>query len=637
MLKSLKEQITKAPKDPGVYQFLDDSGKVLYVGKAKNLSNRLKNYMDNKRHNSRIRRMVSCATKIDLTITNTESEALLLECNLIKKLMPRYNILLRDDKTFANILVDTTHPFPSIARHRGKKAIKGKYFGPFASSAAIYETIDYLKKSFLLRSCSDNEFKSRKKPCMEYQIKRCSAPCVGLSGREEYGGLIGQVLDFLSGKKSTLQEDLAKKMQEFSNNLEFEKASIVRDRIKALTFIQAKQNIHLNSDENIDFVALARKGSLACVVVSFFRGGNNYGFKPYFLNVADDDLEEEIIKAFLDQFYADQELPDLIVLGKIPEKDLNLNCALKDIIQNNDNFASFSGKETTIINPKQGPKFNLLQDYLKLASTELEKKINSRIKDAEMLVEIKNLFDLPKIPERIEIYDNSHTSGQYAVGAFVVAGRDGLIKNSYRKFTIRMEELFKKDDTAFLRQVLERRFKNHNIQPPQSIQELDVGAESPKTKDQIQDKNPFPDLIIIDGGKGQLSAADHVFKKLGVDVNFVAMSKGKNRNAGEEWFHAVGKPSFTLNKNSPTMYYLQRLRDEAHRFAIGFNRAKRAKSITKSELDEVPNIGKSRKSALLNHFGSVSAIKEARIEDLMRVKGISKNVAIKISEFFSKN
>ncbi|MFT7088059.1 MAG: excinuclease ABC subunit C, partial [Rickettsiales bacterium] len=519
MFEDLKKQIQKAPIDAGVYQYLDDSGKVLYVGKAKNLRNRLKSYLDDKRHNSRIRRMLFLARKIDLTITKTESEALLLECNLIKKLMPRYNILLRDDKTFANILVDISHPFPSISRHRGKKTIDGKsagkYFGPFASSAAIYETIDYLKKSFLLRSCSDNEFKSRQKPCMEYQIKRCSAPCVGLSDQKEYGGLITQVLDFLSGKKSTLQEDLARKMQEFSHDLEFEKARILRDRIKALTFIQAKQNIHLNSEENIDFVAFSRKGTLACVIVSFFRGGNNYGFKPYFLNVADDDSEGEIMKAFLEQFYTENEIPDLIVSNIDVPLDLVLrfqNKDAKDLPENLNNVK--------IANPKQGAKFNLLQDYLKLSNQELEKKINSRIKDGEMLVELKNLFDLPKIPERIEIYDNSHTSGQFVVGAFVVAGKDGLIKNAYRKFTIKMEELFKKDDTAFMRQVLSRRFKK---------------------SDENLVKNPYPDLIIIDGGKGQLSAASQVFKELGVDVNFVAMSKGKDRNAGEEWFHFIPK------------------------------------------------------------------------------------------------
>ncbi len=593
MLEDLIKQINAAPKDAGVYQFLDGADKVLYVGKAKNLRNRLKSYLDNKNHNSRIRKMLSVATRIELTTTNTEDEALLLECNLIKKLMPRYNILLRDDKSFANILVDTTHPFPSISKHRGKKIITktmgGKYFGPFANNGAVYETIDYLKKSFLLRSCSDNEFKSRQRPCMEYQIKRCSAPCVGLIDEKDYGQLIKEVLDFLSGKKSQLQEDLAKKMQAYSQNLEFEKARILRDRIKALSTIQAKQNIHLQSDENVDFIALIKQGTLACVIVSFFRNGNNYGFKPYFLSVGEDDAEEEIMQSFVEQFYSEQELPDLIALS---------------------HQAEFAQKIKTII-PKQGSKFNLLQDYLKLAKEELDKKLSSQIKDAQMLVEIKKLFDLSKIPERIEIYDNSHTSGQFVVGAFVVAGSEGFIKNAYRKFTIRLDELDKKDDCSFLRQVLTRRFK--------------------KTNDNI-----FPDLIIIDGGKGQLNAANQVFKELGVEVKFVAMSKGENRNAGEEYFHQIDKPSFTLQKHLPVMFYLQRLRDEAHRFAIGFNRAKRAKSVTKSELDEIPNIGSKRKTLLLNHFGSVAAIKQAALEDLMRVKGISKNVAMMITDFFAK-
>ena len=593
MLEDLIKQINAAPKDAGVYQFLDGADKVLYVGKAKNLRNRLKSYLDNKNHNSRIRKMLSVATRIELTTTNTEDEALLLECNLIKKLMPRYNILLRDDKSFANILVDTTHPFPSISKHRGKKIITktmgGKYFGPFANNGAVYETIDYLKKSFLLRSCSDNEFKSRQRPCMEYQIKRCSAPCVGLIDEKDYGQLIKEVLDFLSGKKSQLQEDLAKKMQAYSQNLEFEKARILRDRIKALSTIQAKQNIHLQSDENVDFIALIKQGTLACVIVSFFRNGNNYGFKPYFLSVGEDDAEEEIMQSFVEQFYSEQELPDLIALSHQVE---------------------FAQKIKTII-PKQGSKFNLLQDYLKLAKEELDKKLSSQIKDAQMLVEIKKLFDLSKIPERIEIYDNSHTSGQFVVGAFVVAGSEGFIKNAYRKFTIRLDELDKKDDCSFLRQVLMRRFK--------------------KTNDNI-----FPDLIIIDGGKGQLNAANQVFKELGVEVKFVAMSKGENRNAGEEYFHQIDKPSFTLQKHLPVMFYLQRLRDEAHRFAIGFNRAKRAKSVTKSELDEIPNIGSKRKTLLLNHFGSVAAIKQAALEDLMRVKGISKNVAMMITDFFAK-
>ncbi|MFT6331756.1 MAG: excinuclease ABC subunit C [Lentimonas sp.] len=591
MLEEIKNQILKSTKSAGVYQFLDDANKALYVGKAKNLRNRLKNYLDQSRLGSRIRIMTSKATKLEIITTKTEADALLLECNLIKKLMPRYNILLRDDKSFANIMVDTSHQFPSISRHRGKKIIKGKYFGPFASGLAVGETIDHLKKSFLLRSCSDNEFKNRKKPCLEYQIKRCSAPCVSLVSAKEYDKLITQVLNFLSGKSSNLQEELAQKMQEFSNDLEFEQSRILRDRIRALSAIQAKQHIHLPKDENIDFIALTRNENLACIVVSFFRNGNNYGSKPYFLNIANDDKEEEILNAFLEQFYSDNALPDFII-NNILDCRIDLGIA-----------------KLKITNPKQGLKFNLLQDYLKLATEHLNKKLNTQIKDLEMLIEIKNLFDLPKIPQRIEIYDNSHISGSFAVGAFVVSGKDGFIKSSYRKFNIKLEELDKKDDTGFLKQVLARRFK--------------------KSEEQI-----IPDLIIIDGGKGQLSAAHEVFSDLSVDVNFVAMSKGKDRNAGEEFFHRVGKSSFTLDKNSPLMFYLQRLRDEAHRFAIGFNRAKRAKAITKSELDEIPNIGPKRKSLLLNHFGSVSAIKQASEEDLTMVKGINKNFANKIVAFF---
>lgn len=599
MREDLQQQISKATTTTGVYQFLDENGKVLYVGKAKNLRNRLKSYLDGKRHNSRISRMIFLARKIEIITTNTEDEALLLECNLIKKLMPRYNILLRDDKSFANILVDITHSFPSISRHRGKKIIKGKYFGPFANGKAISDTIDVLKKSFLLRSCSDNEFKSRKKPCMEYQIKRCSAPCVGLIGEKNYNDLIGEALNFLSGKKSNLQKELAKRMQEHSNNLEFEKAQILRDRIKALSTIQAKQNINLKTDENADFIALAKQGNLSCIIISFFRAGNNYGFKPYFLSVADDDLESEIMQSFLEQFYNEQEIPKLLVLSHSANPSLrggNASTAIQNV---------------EIIIPKQGNKFNLLQDYLKLAQEELQKKISSQIKDKEMLLELKKLFDLPKIPERIEIYDNSHTSGSDVVGAMIVAGVDGFIKNAYRKFTIKTEELNKKDDCAFLTQVLTRRFKK------------------------LLEENNKPDLIIIDGGKGQLNAAAQVFDELKIaDIKFTAMSKGENRNAGEEWFHQVGKPSFTLEKHSPLMYYLQRLRDEAHRFAIGFNRSKRAKSVTKSELDEIKNIGAKRKSLLLNHFGSVADIKKASVEDLMRVKGISKNMAVKITESF---
>lgn len=587
MKENLQQQIKQAPLTSGVYQFLDDNDKVLYVGKAKNLRKRLTSYMDKNKLNTRLRRMTSLAQKITIITTNTEVEALLLECNLIKKLMPRYNILLRDDKSFPYILI-TKQEFPRLAKHRGKKNIVGNYFGPFANNYAVDETIDVLKKSFLIRSCSDSEFKSRHKPCLQYQIKRCAAPCVGLVGSGDYDNLITEALDFLSGKKSELQADLSKKMQEFSQNLDFEKARILRDRIQALSVIQAKQNIHLSNDENIDFIALAKQNNYACIVVSFFRNGNNYGFKPYFLNVEIDDSEDEIISAFLEQFYNEQGRPDLVVLSHAP--------------------TSFESIKTIV--PKVGSKFNLLQDYLKLANTELQKKLNSQIKDQEILVELKRIFSLPKIPETIEVYDNSHTSGQYVVGAMIMAGPDGFIKSGYRKFNINLSELETKDDSSFLRQVLIRRF----------------GKSETKR----------PDLIIIDGGKPQLSAAHQAFAELEiVDQKYVAMSKGENRNAGEEFFHQVGQDSFTLEKSSPIMHYLQRLRDEAHRFAIGFSRQKRAKSVTKSELDEIKDVGSKRKMLLLNHFGSVSAIKQAGVEDLMRVKGISKNIAEKIANYFN--
>jgi len=354
MHQTLKQQIKQAPTSAGVYKFLGLGEKVLYIGKAKNLYNRLQSYLHTKRHNSRISKMISMAIGIETTITNNESEALLLECNLIKKLMPKYNILLRDDKSFANILVDTSHQFPSIVKHRGKKIIIGKYFGPFANNKAIDETIAYLEKSFLLRSCSDGEFRRRKTPCIKYQIKRCSAPCVGMIDSKNYWQLITEVLDFFSGKKANLQKDLAKKMQQYSNNLEFENARIVRDRIQALSTIQAKQNIHLQNNENIDFIALARQKNLACVIISFFRNGNNYGFKPYFLNINEDDEDNKIFEAFLQQFYADKEMPNTIASSGISR------CETKFCNQK-------------IITPKRGQKFNLMQEYLRLAQEELQK------------------------------------------------------------------------------------------------------------------------------------------------------------------------------------------------------------------------------------------------------------------------
>ena len=593
--ENLKQLIINFPTNSGIYQFIDEKQQVLYVGKAKNLRKRLLNYTDPNRLSIRIRKMVSLAAKVEISTTRTEAEALILECNLIKQSQPRYNILLRDDKSFPYIFISLDHDFGAIMKHRGKKIRKGHYFGPFASSSDVYTTIDLLKKSFLLRSCSDNEFKGRTKPCLEYQIKRCSAPCVNLISKENYQNLINQARDFLNGKNATIQEELAKKMQALSQNMEYEQAGILRDRIKAISGIQAKYNSNSAWLENVDVIALVRKNNLACIGISFYRSGYFYGSKFYFMT-AEDESDAEIISSFIAQFYLKQEVPKSLILSH-------------SLAEEEEVISEFLGKIPITV-PKQGEKLNLISEKIQTASKELEQRLNSKITDQKILAEIKEIFNLPKIPNRIEIYDNSHISGEYRVGAMVVADQNGFVKNGYRKFNIRGEELDEKDDCAMMKQVLSRRFKN-------GINETVI-----------------PDLIIIDGGKGQLSAATEVFNKLQITdkLHYIAMSKGPNRNAGEEFFHKKNGESFTLEKSNPVMFYLQKLRDEAHNFVIGAHRSKRAKSMIKSELDEIPNIGRSRKMALLNHFGSVQAIKDASLEKLAIIPGIGKNIAKKIKD-----
>ena len=597
--ENLKQLIINFPTSSGVYQFIDEKQQVLYVGKAKNLKKRLLNYTDPSRLSIRIRRMVALANKVEFTTTRTEAEALILECNLIKQSQPRYNILLRDDKSFPYIFISMDHDFGAIMKHRGKKIRKGYYFGPFANGSDVYTTIDVLKKSFLLRSCSDNEFKSRTKPCLEYQIKRCSAPCVNLISRENYQNLINQARDFLNGKNAKIQEELAKKMQAYSENMEYEQAGILRDRIKALSVVQAKYNPNSSWLENADVIVLVRKNNLACVGVSFYRSGYFYGSKYYFMS-AEDESDAEIISTFIAQFYLKQEVPKSLILSHFLEEE-------EEVI------LEFLGKIPITV-PVRGEKLNLISEKIQTATKELEQRLNSKVTNDKILIEIKEIFDLPIVPNRIEIYDNSHISGEYRVGAMVVADKEGFVKNQYRKFNIRTEELDEKDDCAMMKQVLSRRFKN-------GINETII-----------------PDLIIIDGGKGQLSAAKEVFEKLQIEdqLNYVAMSKGPNRNAGEEFFHKKNgqglMDSFTLEKSSPVMFYLQKLRDEAHNFVIGAHRQKRAKGVTKSALDEIPDIGRSRKMALLNHFGSIQAIKDASLEKLAIVPGIGKNIAKKIKD-----
>lgn len=593
----IKSQLAQIPENPGIYQFFAADDQVLYIGKAKNLRKRLTNYTQEERLSSRISRMVFLAQRLEFIQTETELEALLLEHNLIKKCAPKFNILLRDDKTFPHILI-THHDFPALTKNRGQKKDAGEYFGPFASGTDVNRTLDILKKSFLLRDCSDAEFKSRIKPCLEYQIKRCSGPCVNLIAKDDYQKSVQNAVDFLHGKSAAVQAELAQKMHDFSATQQYEKAANMRDRIKSLTSIQAKQNINIDELGNADVISLVSKNNRVCIYVSFFRSGNNYGSRPYFYDF-ESESAENILAEFIGQFYLAQTPPELVLINvELDEKIL-----LADFLSN------ISHTKVTLKHPKQGFKLNIIKDQEQLALQVLEQNLIQNLNNSAILLEVKNIFELKELPRRIEVYDNSHISGEYAVGVLITAGLEGFIKNGYRKFNIRFAEN-ERDDTAMLREVLRRRFKEGN-------------------------NNIFPDLIIIDGGLGQLHAAQKIFAELKINPPFVCMSKGENRNAGEENFHQVGRESFTLPKNHKLMFYLQQLRDEAHRFAITTHRSKRAKSVSKSKLDEVEGIGKTRKKALLNHFGSVDKIKSATVGDLIKVAGISKSAAQKIRDFFN--
>jgi len=545
-IEIIKSKLPNIPKSSGVYKFLDSSGEVLYVGKAKNLFKRISNYTNKNGLSSRIFRMVTLANDIEYIITKTEIEALLLEHNLIKKISPNFNILLKDDKTFPQILI-SNHKFPQISKYRGLKNNKGQYFGPFVYAGDVNRTIEVLRKNFLLRSCDDKEFKSRKKPCLEYQIKKCSGPCVDLISVEEYQENVKNAVNVLTGKSREVQENFRQKMQEFSDMMEYETAMIYRDKIKSLDIIQAKQNINFETAKSFDLIVMVAISNRVCVYISFYRLGQNYGARPYFYDLENID-QQEILSAFIGQFYLNENPPTRIIIDReLSDKNLMQNY-LSEIIK----------KKVEILSPKSGDLANLINDNQQIAKQILEQKITKNLTTKKLLLEIKNIFELPKVPQRIEVYDNSHTSFKNAVGAMITAGCDGFIKSGYRKFNIKIEELngdknfLPNDDTAMLKQVLRRRFSKLNI------------------KD-------FPDFIIIDGGKGQLSATQEIFDELKIKIPFVCMSKGKNRNAGEEFYHQTNKESFALEKNSPVAYYMQRLRDEAHRFAIMTHRKKRAK------------------------------------------------------------
>ncbi|WP_138465080.1 excinuclease ABC subunit UvrC [Poseidonocella sp. HB161398] len=592
---------------PGVYRMLDEQQRVLYVGKARNLKARVSSYARPHGHSPRIARMISETASMMFLTTRTETEALLLEQNLIKQLKPRYNVLLRDDKSFPNIHV-TGHAFPQIAKHRGKKSAPGKYYGPFASAGAVNRTLNQLQKVFLLRNCTDSQFESRTRPCLLYQIKRCAAPCVGLVSEAEYRGLVKDAEDFLAGRSTKVQAQLAEEMQKASEAMEFERAAALRDRIRAMTQVQTSQGINPRGVAEADIIALHAENGQACVQVFFIRANQNWGNRDYYPRVGEGVSETEIMEAFIGQFYSDREPPRQLLLSHgIEDEDLMLEA-----------LAQKAGRKVEIAVPQRGEKAELIAGAARNARESLARRMSETATQGKLLRGVAEAFGLDGPPARIEVYDNSHIQGTNAVGGMIVAGPEGFLKNQYRKFNIRGEDLVPGDDFGMMKEVLTRRFKRLLKEDPDRTLGL------------------WPDLLLIDGGAGQVSAVAEIMREFGVeDVPMVGVAKGIDRDAGKEEFHRVGQRPMALRHNDPVLYFIQRLRDEAHRFAIGTHRAKRAKAMGATPLDEVPGVGASRKRALLAHFGSAKAVSRANLADLRAVEGISDNMAQKIYDFFN--
>ena len=592
---------------PGVYRMLDAEGRVLYVGKARHLKKRVSNYANPRGHTVRIARMIHQTASMMFLTTKTETEALLLEQNLIKQLKPYYNVLLRDDKSFPSILLAKTHPFAQIKKHRGRKGEAGSYFGPFASAGAVNRVLNQLQKVFLLRNCSDSVFSGRTRPCLLYQIKRCSGPCVGLITETEYADLVRDAEQFLSGKSTKVQGELATQMQQASEALEFERAAALRDRIKALTQVQQVQGINPQTVAEADVIALHMEGGQACVQVFFIRANQNWGNKDFYPRTGAGAEEREVLEAFLGQFYDNKLPPRQILLSHPIEND--------DLMQ--EALSQKAGRKVEIIVPKRGEKAELVEGAARNARESLARRMAETATQAKLLKGLAEAFDLDAPPKRIEVYDNSHIQGAHAVGAMVVAGPEGYIKSQYRKFNIKDTELTPGDDFGMMKEVLGRRFKR-------------LLKEDPERKG-----DNWPDLLLIDGGAGQVSAVAEIMREYGVDdIAMVGVAKGEDRDAGKEEFYRTGKRPFALRHNDPVLYFIQRLRDEVHRFAIGTHRAKRAKAMGATPLDGVPGVGAARKRALLAHFGSAKAVSRAGLEDLKKVEGISHRLAETLYDFF---
>ncbi len=642
--------IKHAPSRPGVYRMIDSRGDVLYVGKAKNIRKRIAAYARPTGLDTRIERMIAATRNLEFVVTRTETEALLLEANLIKRLRPRFNVTLRDDKSFPYILITSDHWAPQLLKHRGARSRPGQYYGPFASVWAVNRTVNVLQRAFLLRSCSDPFFESRTRPCLLYQIKRCSGPCTKEIDYPDYAALVREANAFLSGRSKSVKDQLAAAMEKASTALDFERAAIYRDRLSALSAIQSQQGINPRTVEEADVFAVHQQGGFSCVEVFFFRTGQNWGNRAYFPK-ADKSLgASEVLSAFLAQFYDDKPAPRVILISHAIDDRALLAEAL----------STRSGRKVEISLPQRGEKKDLMAHALANAREALGRKLAETSSQQKLLQQLAETFGLPRPPRRIEVYDNSHIQGTNAVGAMIVAGAEGFRKKDYRKFNIRSAELTPGDDFAMMREVLERRFKRLMNEAPRDLVPAPEGEGSdrdalsgeasaiaaPQPPDlpvagggdgaelEEQEESPWPDLVLIDGGQGQLNAAREVLEKLGAAVPLVAIAKGPDRDAGRETFFLPGRDSFKLPPRDPVLYFVERLRDEAHRFAVGSHRTRRTKDLRDAGLQEISGIGPTRKRALLHHFGTLKAIERASVPDLMQVEGISAETARRIYEFF---
>ena len=621
------EFVKRLPNNPGVYRMFNEAGDVLYVGKARSLKKRVANYAMGRVHSNRIARMVRETANMEFVTTRTETEALLLEANLIKRLRPRFNVLLRDDKSFPYILITGDHRAPAIFKHRGARARKGDYFGPFASAGAVGRTINSLQRAFLIRTCADSVFETRTRPCLLYQIKRCSGPCTHEISDAGYAELVQEAKDFLSGKSQNVKAHMAEEMNAAAEDLDFERAAVFRDRLAALSHVQSHQGINPAGVEEADIFAIHHEGGISCIQVFFFRTGQNWGNRAYFPKADPSLSSAEVLNAFLAQFYDDKPVPKQILLSETVEEIELLAAALSEK----------TGHKVSILVPQRGEKRDLVDHVVANAREAHGRKLAETASQSRLLEGFKETFKLPYVPQRIEIYDNSHIMGTNAVGGMVVAGPEGFVKGQYRKFNIKSTDITPGDDFGMMREVMTRRFSR--LLKEEGKPDRSAAMEAPAADAADQPFPAWPDIILIDGGQGQMTAVRTILEELGVTDSVIAIgvAKGVDRDAGRERFFAPSRESFTLPPRDPVLYFIQRLRDEAHRFAIGSHRARRKKEMIKNPLDEIGGIGPSRKRALLQHFGTAKAVSRAALSDLMAVEGISEAVARQVYNHFHED